>query len=71
MLRNLTRQKKQFYFNPPYELNVQTNVAKEIFKALEKTIPKGCTLFSIGTLSRFPILPCQISKRRYQVTTEK
>ena len=42
-----SRQKKQFYFNPPYELNVQTNVAKEIFKALEKTIPKGHRLYPL------------------------
>ena len=42
-----SRQKRQFYFNPPFELNVKTNVAKEIFKALEKNIPRGHKLYPL------------------------
>ena len=45
--KKASRQKKQYFFNPPYELNVKTNVAKEVFKALERTIPKGHTLYPL------------------------
>ena len=46
-VKKRTRSKKQYFFNPPYELNVKTNVAKEVFKALERTIPKGHKLYPL------------------------
>ena len=41
------RSKKQYFFNPPNELNVKKNVVKEVFKAQEKTIPKGHKLYPL------------------------
>ena len=46
-VKKRTRSKKQYFFNPPYELNVKINVAKEVFKALERTIPKGHKLYPL------------------------
>ena len=36
-----TRQKRLFYFNPPYEMKVKTKITKKFFSILEKNIPPG------------------------------
>ena len=39
--KSKTRSKAEVWFNPPYSLNVQTNVGKEFLSLLDKHFPKG------------------------------
>ena len=71
------RSKKQYFFNPPNELNVKKNVVKEVFKAQEKTIPKGHKLYPLlnrhtvkVTYSTMPNIQKKVSSHNRKVITE-
>ena len=42
-----TRSKKVIWFNPPYSVNIRTNVGKEFLDLLDKHFPKGNPLHKI------------------------
>ena len=46
-LRKQSRKRKITYFNPPFSLNVQTNVGELFFKALDKCFPHNHPLRKI------------------------
>ena len=39
--------KDAIWFNPPFSLNVVTNVGKEFSKLVDKHVPRGKSLYSI------------------------
>ena len=65
------RQKREYYFNPPHELNVKTNVAHEVFKALQRTIPRGNQLYPLLNRHTVKVSYSTMSnlEKRYQTIT--
>ena len=47
MKKNKTRKRKITWFNPPFNINVATNVAKTFFTLIDKHFPKNERLSKI------------------------
>ena len=45
--RTRTRSRRVIWFNPPYSVNVQTNVGKEFLMLVDQHFPEGQPLHSI------------------------
>lgn len=61
------RRIKPIYFNPPYSINVKTNVGQEFLKLLDKHFPKGSELHRYFNRSKVKISYCTMNNLKKYV----